>query len=237
MKNIFIIFYLAIFLSPVTNAKDIYSTLKFINNSDLSFDFSLFIKARPSGASGRAGYTNPAWLGKYSPDEMMNIPISFPHTPFSKDAYYWTDQSFFNGNDYIGFDLFLPTGRRMGLTNLTIHSCNFQGLDDGQTVIYNFEKNDTGYKLYVQMPSGDCSFSVTDGYGPRPKLHILKVENISVTDKGIDDGRKNAEQEIQKNPALLNHLDQVYFEATGINRANLRKKHIQQIGEQVKPFF
>lgn len=218
----------------IANAKDIYSVLQFVNKSDLSFDFSLYVKSRPSGSSGRTGYDNPAWLGKYSPDQLKDIPISFPNTPFTINAYYWTDQSFGNSYDWIGFNLKTPAGKTMGLTNKVtgdVHYCNFQGDDDGQIVVYSFEGNGGGYTLYAIMPSGNCSFSVTDGYGPWPRNSL---DSVNLTSFNIDDGRKNAELEIHNNPALLKHLDQVYLEVTGINRKELRAKRLSQ---QIRPYF
>ncbi len=83
------------------------------------------------------------------------------------------------------------------------------------------------------MPSGNCSFSVTDGYGPWPR-NSLSSNKVNLTFLNIDDGRKNAESEIQDNPELLKHLDQIYFEATGIKRGELRAKRLSQ---QIKPYF
>lgn len=226
----------------IATAQDIYSTLKFVNKSDLAFDFSLFVKSKPSGSSGVAGYNNPAWLGKYSPNQLTTMPISFPNTPFVTASYYWTDQSFFNNYDWVGFDLKTDKGITMGLTNKATgdsHYCNFQGDDNWQTIVYSFEKTGGGYTLYAIMPSGSCSFAVTDGYGPWPPS-VAAVNNDltgNINPHNLDDGHKNADLEIQNNPGLLRHLDEVYFEATGIDRANLRAKKTKQISEQVKPFF
>lgn len=236
--------------------QNFYSKIQFVNNSDLSFDFSLLMKSKSEGSQEvrRVGYKNPAWLGKYSPDQLTNIPISFAKTPFPVETFYWTwkpgcfdtpnpVECISDHNDYIGFDLMTTTGRTMGLTNKPFiggaHFCSMTEKDNDGDIVFNFENGSDGYILYIVMPvSTGCSFPVTDGYGPRPTRSLLNSNQVvNVTSSNIDDGRKNAELEIHDNPALLKHLDQVYFEATGIDRAKLRENKNKQLGEQVRPLF
>ncbi len=139
---------------------------RFLNNTALSFDYSLQL----ANASQQGAPAHGVYLGKVSAARLSALPIIEPGGRSIVKDYEIAPG---RGGDLVAFNLRTADGHRWGLRKLAPgaqHTCSLSPDWDGEDLTFVLQPHGPdgrGLKLLELLPTHQsCSFAMTPGYGP-----------------------------------------------------------------------